>query len=137
MLGSKRSWAPSVFSMKSLALMMRLDLVVEVASVRWFMSADIRQAQRWPPEATICSRNSGTSGTSSSAIDFFSFEVAMAVIPGSPPRPCGMWVAVLPSIVNFRSPIVFLLIMSKPQNVKNRWVSTPSPRAALARIRAG
>ena len=48
-----------------------------------------------------------------------------------------MWVAVLPSIVNFRSPIVFLLIMSKPQNVKNRCVSTPSPRAALARIRPG
>jgi len=36
--------------------------VVEVASVRWFMSADIRQAQRCPPEATICSRYSGTSG---------------------------------------------------------------------------
>ena len=45
--------------------------------------------------------------------------------------------AVLPSIVNFRSSIVFLLIMSKPQNVKNRWVSTPSPSAALARIRPG
>jgi hypothetical protein len=48
-----------------------------------------------------------------------------------------MCVAVLPSGVNFRSPIVFLLIMSKPQNVKNRCVSTPSPRAALARIRPG
>jgi len=33
--------------------------------------------------------------------------------------------------------MVFLLIMSKPQKVKKRWVSTPSPRAALARIRAG
>ena len=29
------------------------------------------------------------------------------------------------------------VIMSKPQNVKNRWVSTPSPSAALARIRPG
>ena len=48
-----------------------------------------------------------------------------------------MWVAVLPSMVNFRSPMVFLLISSKPQNVKNRWVSTPSPRAALARINPG
>jgi hypothetical protein len=48
-----------------------------------------------------------------------------------------MCVAVLPSIVNFRSPIVFLLIMSKPQKVKNRCVSTPSPRAALARMSPG
>lgn len=48
-----------------------------------------------------------------------------------------MWVAVLPSIENFRSPIAFLLIMSKPQNVKNRCVSMPSPSAALARIRPG
>ena len=48
-----------------------------------------------------------------------------------------MWVAVLPSMVNFRSSMVFLLIMSKPQNVKNRWVSTPSPSAALARISPG
>src|SRR5665647_37982 len=48
-----------------------------------------------------------------------------------------MWVAVLPSMVNFRSPMVFLLIMSKPQKVKNRWTSAPSPRAALARISPG
>ena len=71
------------------------------------------------------------------ANNFFSFAVAMWVIPGRPPSPWGMWVAVLPSIVNFRSLIVSLVIMSKPQKVKNRWVSTPSPRAALARIRPG
>jgi hypothetical protein len=43
-----------------------------------------------------------------------------------------MWVAVLPSMVNFRSSIRAFVIMSKPQNVKNRWVSMPSPSAALA-----
>ena len=101
------------------------------------MSADIRQAHRWPPESTICWRNSGTSGTPISSIDFFIWCVAIAVMPGRPPRPWGMCVAVLPSIVNFRSPMVFLLIMSKPQKVKNRCVSTPSPRAALARMRPG
>jgi hypothetical protein len=48
-----------------------------------------------------------------------------------------MWVAVLPSMVNFSSCIRDLVIMSKPQKVKNRCVSTPSPRAAFARIRPG
>jgi hypothetical protein len=105
--------------------------------VRWFISADIRQAHRCPPDSTTCSRSSGTSGTPTSAIDLFSREVAIAVIPGSPPRPCGMCVAVLPSIVNFRSCMVFLFTRSKPQNVKKMCVSTPSPSAALARISPG
>src|SRR6266508_4772625 len=35
------------------------------------MSADIRHAQRWPPEDTIWSRSSATSGTPMSAICFF------------------------------------------------------------------
>jgi len=70
-------------------------------------------------------------------MDFFIWWVAIAVMPGRPPRPCGRWVAVLPSMVNFRSPIRDLVIMSRPQNVKNRCVSTPSPSAALARIRPG
>jgi hypothetical protein len=78
-----------------------LDRVVEVL-VRWFMSADMRHAQRCLPEATICSRNSGTSGTPMSAIDFFSFAVAIDVIQGRPPRPWGRWVAGLPSRVQFR-----------------------------------
>lgn len=68
---------------------------------------------------------------------FFIWWVAIAVMPGKPPRPWGMCVAVLPSIVNFRSPMVFLSIMSKPQSVKNRWVSTPSPSAAFASTRPG
>ena len=41
------------------------------------------------------------------------------------------------SIVILRWAMVSLVMMSKPQNVKNRWVSTPSPRAALAMIRPG
>jgi hypothetical protein len=53
-----------------------------------------------------------------------------------PVRPGGC-IAVLPTKVNLRSPNVALLIMSKPQNVKKRCVSTPSPTAALARIRPG
>ncbi len=48
-----------------------------------------------------------------------------------------MWVAGLPTGVNWRCAIVSLLIMSKPQNVKNRWVSIPSPRAALASTNPG
>ena len=51
----------------------------------------------------------GPPGTPSSAMDFFSLLVAIAVIHGSPPRPCGMWVAVLPSMVNFRSPMRLLV----------------------------
>ena len=101
------------------------------------MSADIRQAHRWPPESTTCWRNSGISGMSRSAIDWRIFFVARCVMPGRPPRPCGMCVAVLPSGVNLRSAIVFLLIMSKPQNVKNMCTSTPSPSAALASTRPG
>ena len=34
------------------------------------------------------------------------------------PIPGGMCIAALPSGVNFRSPMVFLLIMSRPQKVK-------------------
>src|SRR6187399_1375713 len=49
-------------------------------------------------------------------------QVARAVIPGSPPRPWGRWVAGLPSIVILRWAMVSLVMMSKPQNVKNRWV---------------
>ena len=89
------------------------------------------------PEATICSMSSGTVGTPISEICAFIRWVAIAVIPGRPPRPCGMCVAVLPSMVNFRSAMRDFVMMSNPQNVKNRWVSTPSPRAALARIRPG
>src|SRR5581483_9083677 len=55
--------------------------------------------------------------------------------PRDAASPCGMWVAVLPSGVNLRLPIRDLVMMSKPQKVKNRWVSTPSPSAALARTR--
>lgn len=47
------NWAPSVFSMKSEALMMASTSSRRSASTRWFMSADIRHAQRWPPAATI------------------------------------------------------------------------------------
>jgi hypothetical protein len=79
------------------------------------MSADIRHAQRWPPEATTSSRNSGTSGTSSSAIDFLSFAVAGAVTPGIGVNPWGRCAAGLPTGVNLRSPMVRLLIMSKPR----------------------
>ena len=46
------------------------------------MSADIRHAHRCPPESTICSRNSGTSGTPISAICFRIMWVAIAVMPG-------------------------------------------------------
>ena len=55
--------------------------------------------------------------------------------------PMPLWpggcIAVLPTKLNFRSLIVALVMMSKPQKVKNMWVSTPSPTAALARIRPG
>ena len=61
----------------------------------------------------------------------------MPVTPGNGVIPMGMCVAVLPTGVNFRSCIRDLVIMSKPQNVKNRWVSTPSPSAALPRISPG
>ena len=64
-------------------------------------------------------------------------SLVVAAMPGIGVRPCGLWAAVFPTGVNFRSPIVFLLIMSKPQNVKNRCVSMPSPSAALARMRPG
>src|SRR6266700_3268207 len=76
-------------------------------------------------------------GGADDALDFFILAVAIAVIPGMPPRPCGMCVAGLPRMVNFRSFIRDLVIMSKPQNVKNRCVSTPSPSAAFARTRPG
>src|SRR5665647_366312 len=56
---------------------------------------------------------------------------------GTRMSPTGMCIAVLPVGLNFRSFIRFLEIMSKPQNVKNRCVSTPSPSAALARISPG
>jgi len=51
--------------------------------------------------------------------------------------PTGMCMAVLPLGLNFRSFMRDLMIMSKPQNVKNRCTSTPSPIAAFARIRPG
>jgi len=50
-----------------------------------------------------------------------------------------MCVAVLPSMVIFRSPMVFLLIMSKPQNTKNRCVSTPmsaTPKSSWGWVKA-
>ena len=60
-------------------------------------------------------------------------------MPGMAPMPdhtgmlgaIGRCMAVLPSIVNFRSSIVRSVTRSKPQKVKKMWVSTPSPRAAL------
>ncbi len=42
----KSSWAPSVISMKSEALMMPSTSSYRSSSVRWFMSALIRQAHR-------------------------------------------------------------------------------------------
>ena len=102
--------------------------------------------------ASICSSMSGTVGISRSAICLRIIRVANAVMPGKAVRLCGidfqrhpartdpacwMCIAVLPTGVNFRSCMVDLLIMSKPQNVKNRWVSMPSPRAALAMTKAG
>ena len=101
------------------------------------MSADIRQAHRWPPAAWIMSSISGTGGTSSAAICWRIMRVAIACMPGSPDTAVGMWVAGLPTGENWRFAIVFLLMISKPQKVKNRCVSMPSPRAALARIRPG
>ncbi len=74
---------------------------------------------------------------SSSSSVFFICFVAICVMPGIGVRPIGMCVAVLPTGVNFRSFIRDLVIMSKPQKVKNRCISTPSPRAALPRIRPG
>ena len=71
------------------------------------------------------------------SICFFIMCVAKACIPGSPMSAVGMCVAGLPTGLNARWPIVFLLMMSKPQKVKNMCVSTPSPRAALPRIRPG
>ena len=53
------SCAPSVISMKSAALMMASTPSQRSSIVKWFLSADIRQAHRCPPESTICSRNSG------------------------------------------------------------------------------
>jgi hypothetical protein len=48
-----------------------------------------------------------------------------------------MCMAVLPSIVNFKRPLVFLLTMSRPQKVKKMCTSTPSPSAALPMMSAG
>ncbi|CAN5462167.1 hypothetical protein BH18ACT8_BH18ACT8_07810 [soil metagenome] len=50
-----------------------------------------------------------------------------------------MCVAVLPSMVIFRSPMVFLLIMSKPQHTKTRCVSTPmsaTPKSSWGWVKA-
>jgi hypothetical protein len=46
-------------------------------------------------------------------------------------------IAVLPTKENLRSPIVALLMMSKPQKVKNRWVSMPSPSCGVGEDEAG
>ena len=53
------------------------------------MSADIRQAHRWPPEATICSRNSGTSGTSSVGDRLLQLRGGHRGHPGQPAQPLG------------------------------------------------
>ena len=89
---------------------------------------------------------------SRSAICCFIIFVAMPVMPGIIPMPCGiercsspgrsrprsgMCIAVLPSIVNFRSRFVFLLTMSRPQKVKKMCTSTPSLSAALPMMSAG
>ena len=54
------------------------------------MSALMRHAHRWPPDAVIISSISGTSGMSRSAICFFIILVVRAVTPGRPAMPCGM-----------------------------------------------
>ena len=101
------------------------------------MSADMWQAHRWPPASVMSSMNSGTVGRSRPSICLRIMWVAKACMPGRPMTAVGMWVAGLPTGLNARWSMVLLLIMSNPQNVKNRWVSMPSPSAALASTRPG
>lgn len=75
---------------------------------------------------------------------FFIFRVVIADTPGAGATACGSrrsrtgrCIAVLATGENRRSCIRDRTTMSKPQKVKNRCVSTPSPRAALAMIRPG
>jgi hypothetical protein len=58
-------------------------------------------------------------------VDLFGHMVgAMAVIAGRPPRPCGMWVVALPSVVNFSPPF------AAPQCVSTK-SSSSDPRGAF------
>jgi len=81
-------------------------------------------------------RNSGTSGASTSAMDFFSLAVAIAVVIGSPPKPSDMSGAELPTHVSCSLPMIFLLIMSKPQKVKKMRALRPH-RERLGQNQAG